>query len=543
MLLLSLVVAVATGCGRARYDARLVQADSLMWTTPDSALAIVSALDTLYSTSDSAYRDLLLTQARYKCHAPITTSDDSAITRAMDYYRAHSGQREKLTRASLFKGAVMEELGQLDSAMYYYKTAEAAAEPTDYFTLGYVNMRMGALYRDHYSLDGKDIEKYELADSYLKHTHDRYYQLRCKINLGSLYRLNNPKKAEDMLKDALALSKEMNDTNACVTCLQNLIILFDHYDELDKAREQIILISSFPLNRIKNLCLTGSARVYARLGMIDSAEYFLDLAKSRSFIDPIDKLSLYEGLSAIALAKGDNLRHLQYEQRCKYLSDSLKSLQQTVKILSAEHEFDQVAKSAARQRHKSALLWLAALCFIAILTVFFFYYRRIHRYDRIIDQFRQTATDQLNDLEALKQKIEKLQIQDKQLKGFISSHLNQMRDLVQACYHSPNNKLSEQVKSIIRYQNDNKLQWTQLYHYIDAECNGILSKTRRLYPQLNDKDLLLIALTSLDFSYIQIAFIMGYTNATSVGTIKQRLARKMHLDGSLNDYINAIINS
>ena len=108
------------GCGRARYDARLVQADSLMWTATDSALAIVSALDTLYSTSDSAYRDLLLTQARYKCYQDITTSDDIAITRAMNYYRAHSGQREKLTRACLYKGAVMEELGHVDSAMYYY---------------------------------------------------------------------------------------------------------------------------------------------------------------------------------------------------------------------------------------------------------------------------------------------------------------------------------------------------------------------------------------------------------------------------------------
>ena len=81
------------------------------------------------------------------------------------------------------------------------------------------------------------------------------------------------------------------------------------------------------------------------------------------------------------------------------------------------------------------------------------------------------------------------------------------------------------------------------HYYIDAEYNGIISKTRNAYPQLNDKDLLLIALTTTGFSYIQIAIIMGYTNATSIGTIKQRLAQKMHLDGSLNDYINSIINS
>ena len=162
----SVLVAVVTGCGGAgRYDARLVAADSLMQPDPDSALALVQAVPpgSLTREGDRAYRDLLLTQARYKCY--ITATSDSDINRALDYYRRHSGEREKLTRAYIYKGAVMEELGHPDSAMFYYKHAEATAAPDDYFNLGYVNMRMGALYRDHYSHDGKEIEKYELASN------------------------------------------------------------------------------------------------------------------------------------------------------------------------------------------------------------------------------------------------------------------------------------------------------------------------------------------------------------------------------------------
>ena len=115
--------------------------------------------------------------------------------------------------------------------------------------------------------------------------------------------------------------------------------------------------------------------------------------------------------------------------------------------------------------------------------------------------------------------------------------------MIEACYHNPNSKLSDQVKRIVQFQHTNKQQWTQLYHYIDAEYNDIISKTREAYPQLSDKDLLLIALTTTGFSYIQIAIILGYANATSVGTIKQRLAKKMRLMGSLNDYINSIVKS
>ena len=83
-----------TGCDRApRYDQRLVQADSLMQPDPDSALAIVEAVnrDSLADEGDRAYRDLLLTQARYRCH--ITTINDSDINRALNHYRRHSNER------------------------------------------------------------------------------------------------------------------------------------------------------------------------------------------------------------------------------------------------------------------------------------------------------------------------------------------------------------------------------------------------------------------------------------------------------------------
>ena len=162
------LVAVVTGCGGMhRYDARLAAADSLMHDVPDSALALVQAVDpaSLTREGDRAYRDLLLTQARYRCY--ITATSDSDINRALAYYRRHDGEREKLTRAYIYKGAVMEELGHPDSAMLYYKHAEATAAPDDYFNLGYTNMRMGALYRDHYSMDGKHIEKYETALRFL----------------------------------------------------------------------------------------------------------------------------------------------------------------------------------------------------------------------------------------------------------------------------------------------------------------------------------------------------------------------------------------
>ena len=102
LLMVAALVAVVTGCrGEVRYDARLTAADSLLTTAPDSALALVTALDSasLASEGDRAYHDLLVTQARYKCY--ITATSDSDINRALAYNRAHDGEQEKLSLSTM----------------------------------------------------------------------------------------------------------------------------------------------------------------------------------------------------------------------------------------------------------------------------------------------------------------------------------------------------------------------------------------------------------------------------------------------------------
>ena len=79
--------------------------------------------------------------------------------------------------------------------------------------------------------------------------------------------------------------------------------------------------------------------------------------------------------------------------------------------------------------------------------------------------------------------------------------------------------------------------WERLYEYINMEYNNLISDTKKNYKNLKSKDILLLALTCLDYSCAQIAIITGYSNATSISGNRQRLARKMGLDCSLNDYI------
>ena len=543
------LVALVTGCGGARrYDARLVAADSLMWTAPDSALAIVTAIDSLTGERDLAYRDLLMTQARYKCYADITASDDSAITRAIDYYRAHSSQREKLTRAYLYKGAVMEELAHIDSAMYYYKTAELNADPKDYTNLGQINTRIGALYQWYYVNTQICFDKFQKALEYYRHTSNKRLQVACLFNMAGCRGVTPKGNAEQLLSEATQLAIELNDSTYYFLCQELLCRQLTYYGDSIARAKQIALHCLNNYQRYVNHdLLLDLADIYVNIGKPDSAKYYLDMVTESVEIANLEQVKTrrFQILSDISKLEGDTALGSHYDMLSHQVSDSILDSEQRYQIQEIENEFNNRQNKSIQSRIDNLhwkILSLISIALAVSMLAFYFYYHK-HRYNRIIKGIKQQSANQLNDLSILNDNIENLKIRDNQLKGFITSHLALMREMIEACYHSPQSKLTEQVKKIVQFQHDNEQKWTQLYHYIDAEYNNLISKTRDNYPQLNDKDLMLIALTSIGFSYIQIAIIMGYSNATSVSTIKQRLAQKMHLDGSLNDYINSIVGA
>ena len=117
-----------------------------------------------------------------------------------------------------------------------------------------------------------------------------------------------------------------------------------------------------------------------------------------------------------------------------------------------------------------------------------------------------------------------------------------MRNVIEGCYRAPSHKLAHKFNEILQNQEENKEKWEKLYDYIDMRYNNILSDTVKRNPDLKDKDILLLALSTLNFSCIQIVMIMGYSNPSSVGIIKQRLAKKIGWDGTLAQYIATYVS-
>ena len=541
LVVLAVLGVVVSGCESAhRYDSRLTAVDSLMRSAPDSALAMVEAIsrDSLTSEGDRAYCDLLLTQARYKAY--VTATSDSDINRALAWYRAHPADREKLTRAYIYKGAVMEELGHPDSAMLYYKTAEATAAPDDYFNLGYAKLRIGALYRDNYAMDGRQIIEFEKALDYFNNTDNVDYQLTCLINLGSLCCLHSPQKADSLLNKALSVAKMQCDTMKYILAMQNLIkkdIYLRHYED---AHQHAVNMLSMNSQFIDATFCIYAADAYACLQMPDSAEILLKMADERIIDNEIDRVAYINVMKDIAIARGNLRLSEHYEKLSLSIEDSLYTLDPRIRISKIEKTVEEESQNLLLKQHDSligrvSLLLISALVLLA-LSVYIFIKK--HSYKILAIELSRSYESQYQELKELHEKIKAMDIRDGELKDFITSNIDMMREMIDECYHGASVlQIKQKIEKIVRYQKGKNTQWLKFFSYIDYKYGNIISITRNSFPHLDEKDLMLLALSTLDCSCIQIATILGYSNVSSIGPIRQRLAKKMKLDGPLNQYI------
>ena len=540
ILLAMVLMAGVTGCGGARYDGRLVAVDSLMQADPDSALALVSAVNanSLATEGDRAYRDLLMTQARYKAYQDILASDDSAITRAMAWYRAHGGEREKLTRAYLYKGAVMQELNHVDSAMYYYKTAEITAAPKDYANLGQINTRIGDLYRDYYADSQICYDKYSQALKYYKLTGNKQLQLACLLYMGSCRGVMHKENTVQLLNQATGLAIELNDS-LCYYLCQELLCRQLSYGGKSVTRAKQIAMHCLNDYRdfVNQDLLLDLADIYAYSGMSDSARYYLDLVSENASMNNLEQVKTrkYLILSNISRQEGNIALSNHYDMLSHQVSDSTSNNRLRYQIQEIENSFNN-RQFDSNQSNLKRLRWLIiAISLIAILLIISLiaaYLRRVYRTKAILKELENI---QLNHHDELLNRLD-------EKSAVVERLTTNMVALLKICSNhgllNSTTKLAQQIKETIVDVADDDF-WNELKSYLDNEHDNIISKIAE-NPGIKKRDLKFIELLCCGFSNVEIAIILGYA-PKYVSRKRRILAQKLGTDQPLKDHLNRLM--
>jgi tetratricopeptide (TPR) repeat protein len=137
---------LAAGCTFFSGHHHLLEhAENIMEEHTDSSLHILEALSpTTFNEQETALYALLLTQAQVKLSKPVES--DSLINIGIGYFK-RKGDRLHLSQSFFYKGVMLAERGERDSAAFYLKEAESSMKGLDnellknrvYDNLAYLN--------------------------------------------------------------------------------------------------------------------------------------------------------------------------------------------------------------------------------------------------------------------------------------------------------------------------------------------------------------------------------------------------------------------
>ena len=543
-----MLMACFMSCSRG-VDKRLVLADTLMWTAPDSSLAILESInrDSLQGEENLAYYALLLTQAQFRCNIQLTS--DTLISKAVDYY-SDNHNREHYTRALLYKGGAYEDMGDPVEAIKWYKLAENNADNIDYRNLAQLSLRMGKLYYDNYASNNLDLEKFEKALYYYERLGDRPMIMFCLGIAGNLCRESQKKKAIKYLTQAQIMAIEMRDTASSYSYLNELSMAY-FLDSLflDAKNASVKCVNG---TNPSNAMLFNAANAYAALGMPDSAKILLARVDTVAMSD-YDRMMMAFANGYIHNAQGHEKEALFYQNLGTRISDAIKAKSQRNLIFEKEAQMDSELKYK-KDKHfseqKTFFFLIIAVLIVFLITLITNLFCKDQKFKNLVKELNNNqfyvkelikdtniAYDKLNQE---KQKNSLLQHNYKSQQDnvdFLNQYFNSFNALLNKSYDVKRAYFIKELENIIAQASANDHYWDIIFDVADKKSAGFISSlTKDSNCQLNQNEIRILSLVCLGYNNDAIATSTGYTK-NSIKTIKTRIRNKIKASENLEAFI------
>ena len=394
-----------TGCqDRKGTAAVLKEAESLMYTRPDSALQILKTISQPEKLTGQEQADyaLLLTQARSRNR--ITATSDSLIRIATDYFQ-DSNDNERKAKAFLYLGDVymdmqnhVEAMKALKQAEEVLDDAEASVQSLIYSNLAYLNRESS-----NYELAWKYYQKALIID---KANGDTEWVVSNLINL-----LNLPLPAlQDTLTNYIVQLEEvlLSATSDLQSKAYNNIGIYYRKKNLpghaaNYFRKAIHASVSVPYRAYLNL-----AQIYDEEGNTTRADSLYQMALQ----SPVwaTKAYIYEALYNRYLDAHRYQEATEYMKCYQLATDSFYTQRQSQEIqeLQTKYDFEVLAREKAETENRLLRITIGGslLLFLSILAVYY---------------FKKKYTRQLQELENLIRQINELENKEKEMEDLVNT--------------------------------------------------------------------------------------------------------------------------
>src|SRR5574344_60602 len=189
LLLLTFGITLLTSCEHHENDPRLLAAERLMDSNPDSAYQIIQNIQSLLhkDAANNALYLLLKTQSAWKTFHEV--KNDTMLSKSIVYYNKVN-DHEHLAKSYYYRGIVRKESGHLPSALDDYLHASSEIEKTDNFLYKeLINSYIGEILNDH-GLEVRSIPYWQKTFSAARAINDSDGMVIAIVNMNRGYLIN-----------------------------------------------------------------------------------------------------------------------------------------------------------------------------------------------------------------------------------------------------------------------------------------------------------------------------------------------------------------
>lgn len=559
LLLLILFPLFFCSCGKQPTPRVLMIADSLINTSPDSAVVFLELWkDSIVSEPKETrmYYQLLSIKAKDKAY--IKHTSDSLIQQVLRYYK-HRKDRKHLAEALYYAGRVYSDLEDAPQALgYFLQAIEATNGSTDYELMSRIYSQTGTLYLY------QDI--YDKAPEMFSKAYE--YSILAKDSVSMIYDLRDIGRAfstQEMADSAIYYYKEADKLaerlkNYRLKCVVNRE-LSGYYTELGKYKEAYKSLH-IAFNQIKSHNLPiqygVAGQYYEYTNQLDSANYYYSKLLLTNDYHYLQKA--YRGLGNIARINGDLAQALLYYEKYQAYTDSLNDIKhaETIRKINSLYNYQLHQKENRKLRvltvYQERWISFFAIAFAFSIISFITYRQHRKRKEQIKqmqqEKFRKIQEEQYNQslarIEQNKAQIKELELLLheaeatknnmrldllKAQKGFIEKTNEQIVAKQRVQEQSEINLRSSEVYKkfhrLTQGQNE-KLKdtdWDELTRIVDETYSNFTQRLYELYP-IKDIEMRVCLLLKIGLSPTQIATIT-IRSKQAITSIRKRLYNKV----------------
>lgn len=429
----------------------LVQAEEIMYESPDSALHILQTMPAPQPSDKLQYATwaLFMTQAKYKLSI---NQSDTLIHVACDFFiKSNSSQRKAL--ALYYTAVLNQEKQEIEEAQHSLLEAVKEVEKTNDYQLAHlIYAALGEIYI-YRSLSDYALKAYTKAFDYAQKAQNIQQVIASLMYLGRTYgTTGKTDEASGNYRKAIEIASENNEYRLQIIGVHELATIYNkmkkHKSALESIRKGIDLSEKYGLKVNDQQYLT-LGKTYNYLAEEDSAELYLKRASLSH--------NVYTAREAFMLLFKMQKENGHYKEAANNLEsswlchDSILKIDQSQILIEMQEKYDEqkiinekneIEIKKNKALHKALIILIVLLCIIALIV--YCYQKKIYLKERMI----QDAEDKI--------RMKSIQIQENE--SIINRNINYMNELKeQICKNEDiQEQMQEQISSLSEIQEYNE---------------------------------------------------------------------------------------